>query len=68
MPNKDSFTFSDKLKKSKSLPLSKRIRRQSQADSNPKSPTGFAIYNSGRGGLIAAAIIEPQQRHRRDRF
>ena len=28
MPNKDSFTFSDKLKKSKSLPLSKRILKE----------------------------------------
>lgn len=36
MPNKDSFTFSDKLKKSKSLPLSKRIPSRSGGDGKAK--------------------------------
>lgn len=36
MPNKDSFTFSDKLKKSKSLPLSKRIPSRMGPDNKAK--------------------------------
>lgn len=36
MPNKDSFTFSDKLKKSKSLPLSKRIPSKVGGDGKAK--------------------------------
>lgn len=36
MPNKDSFTFSDKLKKSKSLPLSKRIPSRVGGDGKAK--------------------------------
>jgi hypothetical protein len=36
MSNKDSFTFSDKLKKSKSLPLSKRIPSKVGADGKAK--------------------------------
>lgn len=36
MPSKDSFTFSDKLKKSKSLPLSKRIPSRSGGDGKAK--------------------------------
>ncbi len=36
MPNKDSFTFSDKLRKSKSLPLSKRIPSKIGGDGKAK--------------------------------
>lgn len=36
MPNKDSFTFSDKLRKSKSLPLSKRIPSKVGGDGKAK--------------------------------